>query len=76
MARPRKTTTERSERIFVATESFATVIDGEPINVQKGITRVREGHPLMAGREGFFKELDVQYDVEQATAAPGELRGS
>lgn len=74
MARQRKQ--PEGERVFIASESFITTIDGESVAVQKNITRVREGHPLMAGREAFFRELDVQYDVEQATAAPGEVRGA
>lgn len=61
-------------KVYVATETFATTIDDEPVVVQKGVTRVREGHPLLAGREQMFEELEVHYDVEQATAAPGERR--
>lgn len=60
--------------IYVATESFSMTLDGEPIIVQKGLTRVRAGHKLLKGREMFFKPLEVQYDVEQATAAPAEVR--
>jgi hypothetical protein len=62
--------------ILVATETFATVVDGVPISVRRGETRVRAGHPLVKGREMWFKVLDVQYDTEQATAAPGEVRGA
>lgn len=61
--------------IYVATESFSTTLkDGTPVIVQKGLTRVRAGHELLKGREVFFKPLDIQYDVEQATAAPAEVR--
>lgn len=66
----------KSEDIFVAKESFSTVIDNVPTNVIGGITRVRKGHPLLKGREALFEALDVHYDVEQATARPGEKRGA
>lgn len=61
--------------IYVARENFHTVIDGEPISVSKGRTRVREGHPLLTGNRDKFEPLTVDYDVERATAAPGERRG-
>lgn len=64
------------DRIFIAKESFSTELDGVQITVMKDITRVREGHPLLDGREQFFRLLDVHYDLEQATAAPGEKRGA
>lgn len=39
--------------------------------------RVRAGHSLLREQGSFFEPVDttVQYDVEQATAAPGERRG-
>lgn len=61
--------------IFVARDSFSTEIDGVPVSVQKGVTRVRAGHPLLEGREGLFEPITVHFDVEQATSAPGEKRG-
>jgi len=67
---------EQGRRIYVARETFVCELDGSDVVVTAGVTRVREGHPLLAGREMYFDELDVQYDVdvEQATAAPGERR--
>lgn len=65
-----------SSDIYVATETFATELDNQPIIVQKDITRVRAGHPLLKGRENLFKLITVHYEVEQATAAPGEKRGA
>lgn len=62
--------------IYVARESFTTELaDGTPIHVRSGVTRVREGHPLLVGREELFEPMTVDYEVEQATAAPGEKRG-
>jgi hypothetical protein len=62
-------------QIYIAKESFATEYDGVPISVVAGHTRVREGHPLLRGREHLFEPLGVDYEWEQATAAPGEKRG-
>lgn len=58
-------------KIYVASESF--VVDGYP-PIVKGQTRVRAGHPLLAGRQMFFTPLEVHYEFETATAAPGEKR--
>jgi hypothetical protein len=58
-------------KIFVCRETFAL---GEMVFL-KDITRVREGHPIMEGREHLFKELTVHYEVERATKNPGEKRG-
>jgi hypothetical protein len=56
----------------VALESFTTP---EFLTVMKG-DLVRAGHPVMKNRERFFElaESHVRFDVEQATAAPGERR--
>lgn len=64
--------------VYVATETFATVDDaGAPLVVHKGATRVREGHGLLDRYPHYFEEanLHVHYDIEAATAEPGELRG-
>lgn len=65
-----------SAKIYVATESFVVMVDGKQETIKAGKTRVREGHPLLKGRERYFRELEVQYEVEQATAAPGEKRNT
>ena len=62
-------------RVFVPREDFTTEIDGQPVTFKRGLTRVREGHPAILGREGLFEEMIVDYDIEQATANPGERRG-
>lgn len=64
--------------VYVAKESGSAEVNGETLTFTRGITRVRAGHPLLKGRESLFAPVDdtVHYDVEQATAAPGEKRGS
>lgn len=64
-------------RVFVARESGSAEVDGEQYSFVKGVTRVREGHPLLKGREHVFSPVDevVHYEWESATAAPGEKRG-
>lgn len=59
----------------MARESFVTTIDGDQISVAAG-DLVRAGHPMLKGRESLFKPAEgyVRFDVEQATAAPGEQR--
>jgi len=70
VARPRK-----QPKLYIATESFLIGTDhGVDERITAGVTIVREGHPLLDGRESLFRELEVHYDVEQATAAPGEQR--
>jgi len=66
----------KASDVYVAKESFTTNLDGQEVVISKGVTRVRAGHPLMKGREALFELLEVQYDVEQATSAPGEQRGA
>jgi len=63
-----------TDKLYAANEAFfAAELD---IIVNKG-DLVREGHPLLEGRAALFTEAArrVAYDVEQATAAPGEKRG-
>lgn len=69
-------TRQRSRvNLFVAMESFVATVDGTPVAVKEG-DLVREGHDLLRGREEMFAPADdhVRFDVEQATAAPGETR--
>ena len=68
-----------SGAVFVAIESFAVeMADGSTALIHQGVTRAREGHEVMSGGlRQFWAPVDdrVDYDVEQATAAPGEMRG-
>ncbi|PXY25154.1 hypothetical protein BAY59_24315 [Prauserella coralliicola] len=63
-----------SAEIFVATESAVLFAEGRQHVIHKGSTRIRAGHPLLKRNSHLFKPLDVHFDVEQATAAPGEQR--
>jgi hypothetical protein len=62
--------------IFIATDSASVEHDGERVVIHRGVTRVRAGHQLLKDYPDLFEPLDVHFDVEQATAAPGEKRGS
>lgn len=64
--------------ILIATETFTTEVDGVPQVIQKGVTRVRAGHPLAEQNPDYFEPADrhIHFDVEQATKAPGEKRGT
>lgn len=59
-----------------AKESFVTMLDGEVTQVSKG-DLVHPDHPILRGREELFQPAKghIRFDVEQATAAPGEKRG-
>lgn len=63
--------------LLVAKNAMVFVHDGRRVRICKG-TLVRAGHPILKGREDLFEpvtvEYDVESDVEQATAAPGEKR--
>jgi hypothetical protein len=64
--------------IYVATESFSTVIGDEHYAVVKKQTRVRGDHVLLDACPEYFKpvEDELSFEVERATAAPGEKRSS
>jgi hypothetical protein len=63
--------------VYVATESFVANVDGVPQTILAGKTHVREGHELLVNCPGYFKPVGdrVHFDVESASAAPGERRG-
>lgn len=66
---------------YEATESGATQVGDDLLSFRKGEI-VHKDHPLLKGRPKFRDELFKpaeslgRGDVEQATAAPGEKRGS
>lgn len=58
-------------KIYVARYTgLAQMEDGTQVYLQAGVTRVREGHPLLKGGESQFEELHVHYDVETARQVP------
>jgi hypothetical protein len=65
---------KRVER-YKAKYAFGVMFDGEQITIPAGEI-VRAGHPLLKGREEHFEPVESfgRFDVEQATAAPGEKR--
>ena len=60
--------------IYVANSSGVIKVDGEVYRYSKGQTRIRAGHPILRAIPDKFAPLALDYDVEQATAAPGEKR--
>jgi hypothetical protein len=60
--------------VFVPNDSFSADVDGVAMSFVKDHTRVREGHPVLAKYPHLFEPMYVHYDVEAATAAPGEKR--
>lgn len=64
--------------ILVANTSAVLTHEGRRVVLRRGVTLVREGHPITQGREHMFEPITLHYDheapVEQATAAPGEKR--
>ncbi len=65
-------------KLYIANESFTTVLHGEQILVLEKQTVTEEGSELLRNHPGQFNELRVHYpakpEIEQATAAPGEKR--
>jgi hypothetical protein len=67
-----------SADVYIARESFVARVGDEEVWVSAGETRVRAGHALLARYAHAFKpaDEDIHFEVEQATAAPGEKRGA
>lgn len=68
--------------VYVASESFTcdlpTGVNGRIQNftVIKGQTRIRGDHALLKHNSQYFQRVErgLNYDIEQATANPGERR--
>jgi hypothetical protein len=62
--------------LYVARESFVARVGDTDITFVGNRTTVREGHPILDTHGHLFdlKRADLEVDVEQATANPGELR--
>lgn len=62
----------KKAEMYECVEPFVT---GDGISVAAG-DLVRAGHPIMKNRDWAFKPFaGPRFEVEQATAAPGEKRG-
>ena len=61
-------------QVFVATETFTVNLDGVDVLIEKDKTRVREGHEILRQAPQNFKPVDAHYEIEAATAVPGERR--
>ena len=73
-------TQEAGRDVYVPIEGFVAEIDGSPVNFRGDAhnngTRVSsEWLDEHSQLRHLFRPIRVQYDVEQATAAPGEKRG-
>lgn len=73
MGRPRKT---RDEDILVARTTGVVNLDGKQILLRRGVTRARAGSAVARAYPTHFKPIDVHFEIEQATDAPGEKRGA
>jgi hypothetical protein len=64
-------------KVFIATTSGVVHAGDQDYIFSKGVTRVREGHELLKAAPDYFEEVGdhVTYEVETATAGPGEKRG-
>lgn len=75
MGRPRKEQPPVVRDIYVANDSFSANIDGAPLHFQRDVTRVSaawlDTHPEI---RHLFGRISVHFDVEAATAVPGETR--
>ncbi|MFI2663729.1 hypothetical protein [Micromonospora carbonacea] len=66
--------------LVVARTSGVIMHEGRRHPIRRGVTIARAGHPLVGKSPKLWQPLRVHYDlpgvggVEQATAAPGELR--
>ena len=82
MGRPRKTP-EVVPALYTPKETFhGPNHEGVPMTFQVDHTIVEEGHRILEMYPHLFKRVHVHYPadrsvdvVEQATAAPGEVRG-
>lgn len=63
--------------ILVATKNVLTDFDGRRVILRRGVTTVREGHPLLKGRESLFEPLVPEFELGKSEAkAPAQPRQS
>jgi hypothetical protein len=63
----------RFRTVCRAVEDFRCEHDGEPLVVTAG-SRFDSEHPVVLAHPEMFETVRVRYEIEQATAAPGERR--
>ncbi len=59
-----------SDDMLVANESFSKRYEGADHAFVQGQTRVRKGHPILAGIEHLFGPLKPHYEYQAPEAAP------
>jgi len=52
-----------SNNILVCRESAVVKVDGERYVFTRGVTRVRDGHPLLDRFGEYFEPIAVHYDL-------------
>lgn len=71
----RKPRAKKGGKIYRANTTGSVQVGNDVHAIYQNVTLVREGHPLLKAAPNFFEELtESAYNVEQATAAPGEER--
>ena len=58
-------------KIYQAREPFLANVGGVQLAIQRGTT-VREGHPLLAGREHLFEPFTVDFEYGPPADQPSE----
>jgi len=61
-------------KIYAPKEDFVAPYGGADVTFSRGRTLVREGHPILGSFGHLFEEVNVEFDVEEATAEPGKRR--
>lgn len=60
--------------LYIAVVNAIVHLGRARISIRRGETVVRKGHALLKEHGNMFAPIHVHYDVEQATAVPGERR--
>ena len=68
MGRPRT----NPQDVLICSATAVVNVDGQEILIKEGVTRARRGSRIVELWPTHWKPIDVHFDVEQATAAPGE----
>lgn len=64
--------TSRAEPgILVATSAFAATVDGRNYVIRRGDT-IRDGHPLVKGRENHFAPFTISYELPEKPQKPAK----